>query len=423
VGSRLGFALTAVLPQALRQEAEDGGDREVLVIDTSALQAFLGKAKSAADLCIQERSKYKALAVLCSDALGGPDVTENAVDRMIKAVKKERKSNEVPLHVFLEKQLGYCRQRALLYKMTVDYVRMHHEHSQLRCRLARGFVNNEGHAWNVVQLGDDMLLCDTFQRPGELLPEGSDEVSAYSHAASPLRPPESRALLVESNYRIEWSEIELGDVIGQGGFSTVYAGTWRGSPVAVKDVKLRGDTTQRIAIAKQAHKELSLLASLQRFSGVIGLFGGSCEHERSFMVMPLMERRSLRSCLDEPASAPRNLFKVLLDPLEALHYLHSLPPSFGGPVIHYDIKPENIGVTYDWCGKLMDVGASKVLRHTVTTAAHLTADYSAPEVRRLEGSSTPSDIFSYGRMMLERSPPPLLPNSPPLPRTLSLACF
>jgi tRNA A-37 threonylcarbamoyl transferase component Bud32 len=395
--------------QAYKQMPEDGGDREVLVVEAQApsLQKFLKQAKETMDRVSLERSKYKMLALLCSDALGGPDVTEAVVDRMIKARKKELSTNEIPLHVFIEEQLGYCRQRALLYKLAIDHVRTHPEHRLLSCRLIRGQVDGDGHAWNAVQLGEKTFVCDVFQRPGELLHEGSDDVRAY-HTDAQLQPPESRTLVVPSNYFIEWGELHVGRVVGSGGFATVHAGTWRGFKVAVKCVNMKGDTLQRSAMANRALEELKLLASLQRFSGVIGLLGGSCSPENSFIVMPFMERLTMRNCLDDKASTKANLYKALINPLEALGHLHTLPHAFGGPVIHYDIKPENIGVTYDWCGKLMDVGASKVLHTTATTASHLTADYSAPEVRRLEGSSTPADVFSYGLMICEvqtRRPP------------------
>ncbi|KAF7974085.1 hypothetical protein HWV62_13387 [Athelia sp. TMB] len=86
-----------------------------------------------------------------------------------------------------------------------------------------------------------------------------------------------------------------------------------------------------------------------------------------------------------------------------LQYLHSRSP----PVIHGDIKPDNILITDSGVAQLNDFGTSRILDvQGFTTKAMRNMRYTAPELLLLEESlqdprpTTESDIFSLAMLLL-----------------------
>lgn len=92
------------------------------------------------------------------------------------------------------------------------------------------------------------------------------------------------------------------------------------------------------------------------------------------------------------------------DAAQGLAHLHSLRP----PIVHGDIKPDNIMVTNDIKGALCDFGISRVMTslgmHTgLTTAGQSagTAGYQAKELYEEDSRPTPmSDVYAFGGVIL-----------------------
>ena len=98
--------------------------------------------------------------------------------------------------------------------------------------------------------------------------------------------------------------------------------------------------------------------------------------------------------------------RVLAQTARALHHAHELKDYDGTPlqVVHRDVSPQNVFITYDGRVKLLDFGIAKA-----DNAEHLTkvgvikgkVDYIAPEQIRGEHVDRRADIFSLGVMLYE----------------------
>src|SRR6266481_4037567 len=80
------------------------------------------------------------------------------------------------------------------------------------------------------------------------------------------------------------------------------------------------------------------------------------EHEgRQFLVMELLEGRTLKQCMDGQALAVGQVLKLGMQIAAALQTAH------GKGVIHRDVKPANIFVTEGGRVKVRDFGLAKLL--------------------------------------------------------------
>lgn len=147
--------------------------------------------------------------------------------------------------------------------------------------------------------------------------------------------------------------------------------------------------------------------------------------------------------------APVFVASVIASALEGLHAAHELADEDGRPyqIVHRDISPQNIMVTYDGRTKLLDFGIAKAETGRQATATGIVKgkfSYMSPEQITGGALDRRSDIYSIGivlfeclasrrlykadspeeiaRMMLERRPPRLREVHPSLPPVLDEIC-
>ena len=118
------------------------------------------------------------------------------------------------------------------------------------------------------------------------------------------------------------------------------------------------------------------------------------------MVMEKMQH-SLRALVEKYDNIPLNVKLSILDEVcLGLRYLHSRNP----PIVHRDLTPNNILLSYHLEAKITDLGVAKVMQTTDTktmTKAPGTTDFMPPECladRPVYG--VPLDVFSYGGVIL-----------------------
>jgi serine/threonine protein kinase len=98
--------------------------------------------------------------------------------------------------------------------------------------------------------------------------------------------------------------------------------------------------------------------------------------------------------------------RILCDSLVGLHYAHELADYDGTPlnVVHRDVTPQNIFITYEGAIKVVDFGIAKAMNQTVETRTGVIKGkiaYMSPEQARSEDIDRRSDIFAVGVMLWE----------------------
>jgi predicted Ser/Thr protein kinase len=203
------------------------------------------------------------------------------------------------------------------------------------------------------------------------------------------------SIRVESvpSIKLDPTEIKLGDKIGDGGFGTVYRGTWRGQDVAVKVIKNQecDDTYDDFL------KETGMLDSL-RNQFIVNFVGACFFKKRMCILTEFMELGSLRPCVEKHLLSDIAKVKCLMNCGNGLKFLHA------SGIIHRDIKPDNLlVVTADENAivncKLTDFGTTRGINKQDATQYYTkgvgTPVYMAPEILGNEKYSTKVDVYSF----------------------------
>ncbi|XP_031131972.1 receptor kinase-like protein Xa21 [Ipomoea triloba] len=188
------------------------------------------------------------------------------------------------------------------------------------------------------------------------------------------------------------------NLLGSGSFGSVYKGTLtNGMHVATKVFHLLHEGEN-----KSFDIECEVLRNIlhRNLKKVLG----SCSNlDFKALVLEYMPNGSLHKWLYS-----HNYFlniiqrlSIMIDVASALEYLHF---GYSEPVIHCDLKPNNVLIDADMVGHLSDFGAAKLLgdeNSMAFTNSLTTIGYIAPEYGREGLVSTRSDMYSYGIMLLE----------------------
>lgn len=187
-------------------------------------------------------------------------------------------------------------------------------------------------------------------------------------------------------------------LLGQGGMGAVYQAMDRkfGNAVALKET-FYNDLQFRQAFSREA-KLLNRLrhAALPVVTDYFGI------GERQFLVMQYIPGKDLEQLLADRKAQGQGVFmtsQVLRwadQLLDALEYLHSQNP----PIIHRDIKPQNLKLTPRGEMILLDFGLAKgLVTHQSEVSQSLrgyTPNYASLEQIRGTGTDARSDIYSIG---------------------------
>ncbi|NJP06811.1 MAG: serine/threonine protein kinase [Chloroflexaceae bacterium] len=183
--------------------------------------------------------------------------------------------------------------------------------------------------------------------------------------------------------------------IGQGGMGAVYEAidTRLGNRVALKQTIVEGEQFDRAF-----EREARLLASL-RHAALPVVSDFFSEGEGQFLIMQYIPGDDLATLLKQ-RSHPFPVDQVLdwADQiLSVLEYLHRQEP----PIIHRDIKPQNLKLTSEGQVVLLDFGLAKGMQQsqTTTTTRSLfgyTPQYAPMEQIQGTGTDSRSDLYAVG---------------------------
>ncbi|KAG6612934.1 TKL protein kinase [Phytophthora cinnamomi] len=221
------------------------------------------------------------------------------------------------------------------------------------------------------------------------------------------------------HFRLMHEEVTRGKLIAKGGYGAVYKATFRDKQVVTK--QLLPERARDPRMLNDFMDEIRTCSTLDHPKIVTFLgftFSSLMDLSAVFEYMPngdlasLLQKQLKKETRDPSARSSYGWFRsnktergglkckslLALDVAEALVYLHS----FESPMIHRDLKPNNVLLSEKWEAKLTDFGVSRELTEDQTMTAEIgTISWIAPEVLRGERYSEKADVYSFGVIMTE----------------------
>jgi len=187
--------------------------------------------------------------------------------------------------------------------------------------------------------------------------------------------------------------------LGRGGMAEVYKAFHKDLEVYRAIKFIRPELGMSEDFRARFLKEAQGVARLQH-PNIIGIHDFGASEDRYYMVMELVEGRSLKDILKQDGEMSIDRSVALVKSIAgALAYAHDRG------LIHRDIKPDNIMVDTRGRPVLMDFGIAKLITSDakITQTGHLigTPAYMAPEQSRALEVGPPTDIYALSVVLFE----------------------
>ncbi|KAG8940436.1 hypothetical protein FRC04_005263 [Tulasnella sp. 424] len=278
----------------------------------------------------------------------------------------------------------------------------------------------------IINIRHPTILADPLLKEPGLSSQSSPQwpsgtLTPTSSVPSPVLPPEESIIQPGISIPIPDLPSPLEGTlkktkrVGGGGYSDVYRGQWtppNEEPVSVaikciRRVNLGADTEEQENQDRfeRRIKREAVVWQTAKHENILEFCGFQIIDGEPMFVSPWCANGNLREYIKRnPELADVKKLELLRDAAQGLSHLHSLEP----PIIHGDIKPDNVMVTNDIRGVLCDFGISRVMTslgmHTGLTTAGQgagTAGYQAKELYEEDSRPTPmSDVYAFGGVIL-----------------------
>lgn len=236
-------------------------------------------------------------------------------------------------------------------------------------------------------------------------PEDSTTQSRQQHAPAELD-------LQADAYKLG-GKYQLLAELGRGGMATVYLAVATGPSTSFRKLtvikRLREDVQNDPEFLQMFLEEARLAAQLSH-PNVIHTYEVGEEGGRYYIAMEYLDGVSVQSIIGrlkyDGAFTFGHYLRVLLDTLEGLAYAHNLNDLDGSPLnlVHRDISPHNILVTFDGQTKVVDFGIAKAANSMVETRTGVIkgkVTYMAPEQAFSAHIDCTADLYAVGVMLWE----------------------
>ncbi len=216
-----------------------------------------------------------------------------------------------------------------------------------------------------------------------------------------------------STEAIQFGKYTLLDRIAFGGMAELYRAKITGEEgfeklVAIK--KIYTHLHSQKEMVKAFIDEAKLAAYLQH-ANIVEVYDFGCLEDTYFIVMEYLRGKDLRSVSNRLQDAEQSLglnnsLLIATSICAGLEYAHQLRDIAGNPlnIVHRDVSPQNIFITYSGQVKILDFGLAKVAgRQSATETGTLKGKlaYMAPEQAQGKVIDRRSDIFSLGIILYE----------------------
>lgn len=201
--------------------------------------------------------------------------------------------------------------------------------------------------------------------------------------------------------------------IASGGMAEVWQARLTGSAGFEKRVALKTllpHLAGSESLVRLFVQEAAMAAELSH-PNVVQVYDFGCKEGRYFMAMEYVQGRTLRQVLQSCLRAGAGhlpmwaLLEVALQVCDAIGYIHAYHNLAGEPLglVHRDVSPENILVSYGGAVKLIDFGVAKVVEEAGRSSSEMAGKprYMAPEQAMGLEIDGRADLFSLGVVLYE----------------------
>ncbi|ELR13222.1 serine/threonine kinase [Acanthamoeba castellanii str. Neff] len=208
---------------------------------------------------------------------------------------------------------------------------------------------------------------------------------------------------IHDDWEIAYEELDVGDMLGRGGYGEVYKAKWKGSEVAVK---VMGAGTISKDGRERFVNEARIMSHL-RHPNVVLFMAASTKPPKMCIVMEYMALGSLYELLHNELIPEIPLVlkvKMIHQAAKGMHFLHS------SGIAHRDLKSLNLLLDNKWNLKVSDFGLTSFKESlgkgrggNDSATVEGSVPWMAPEVleEANEVSHELADLYSYGIIMWE----------------------
>lgn len=186
--------------------------------------------------------------------------------------------------------------------------------------------------------------------------------------------------------------------LGQGGMATVYLGIQRSLEREVAVKELMPSLIHDQEMIERFKREAKASASLTH-EGIVNVYDFWKDQKSLYLVMEYLAGKNLEEIIESIGPLPISAAMMIVARVaDALHYSHQRG------IIHRDVKPSNIFITYRGEVKLTDFGIAYAPQEPTLTQKGMaigTPAYMSPEQVKGERPDARADIFSLGIVLYE----------------------
>ena len=206
---------------------------------------------------------------------------------------------------------------------------------------------------------------------------------------------------------------ELLEKIGAGGMAEVYKARLTGVEGFQKIVvvkKILPGYARNLSFIKMLIEEAKLTSVLQH-PNIVSIFELDSVDQQYYIAMEFVDGRDLLKilarCAERKIRVPVDLACYIISEVcSGLHYAHRAKDIYGNPlnIIHRDVSPSNVIVSWDGHVKIMDFGVAKARTEDSKGSKNVLRGklgYMSPEQVKGEDIDRRSDLFSLGIVLFE----------------------